>query len=142
MFCRKCGAQLEEDAKFCEKCGTPTGAEPMPEEDKQSSATETVETSETPPKKPKKTMGKIIKTIIGRTLLIIILLIAILLLLDYLGVIDTATIDAFMERTGMTKETGEETALWRCRNRRVRKGNALMQMNIMLHMQRLFRRLR
>ena len=74
MFCRKCGAQLEEDAKFCEKCGTPTGAEPMPEEDKQSSATETVETSETPPKKPKKTMGKIIKTIIGRTLLIIMIL--------------------------------------------------------------------
>lgn len=108
MFCRKCGAQLEEDAKFCEKCGTPTGAEQMPEEDKQSSATETVETSETPPKKPKKTMGRIIRKIIGRTLLIIILLIAILLLLDYLGVINTATIDAFMEKTGMTKETGAE----------------------------------
>lgn len=25
MFCSKCGASLAEDAKFCDKCGTPTG---------------------------------------------------------------------------------------------------------------------
>lgn len=23
MFCKKCGNQLPEDAKFCKKCGTP-----------------------------------------------------------------------------------------------------------------------
>ena len=22
MFCKKCGAQLDDDAQFCEKCGT------------------------------------------------------------------------------------------------------------------------
>jgi ribosomal protein L40E len=26
-FCQKCGAELEEDAKFCPKCGTAVGAE-------------------------------------------------------------------------------------------------------------------
>ena len=26
-FCKKCGAELKEDAKFCPKCGTPVGAE-------------------------------------------------------------------------------------------------------------------
>ncbi len=25
MYCLKCGTQLPEDAKFCYKCGTPTG---------------------------------------------------------------------------------------------------------------------
>ena len=25
-FCKKCGAELKEDAKFCPKCGTPVGA--------------------------------------------------------------------------------------------------------------------
>ena len=27
MFCRKCGLELEETAKFCYKCGTSTNAE-------------------------------------------------------------------------------------------------------------------
>ncbi len=26
-FCKKCGAELKEDAKFCPYCGTPIGAE-------------------------------------------------------------------------------------------------------------------
>ena len=26
-FCRKCGAELEENAKFCHSCGNPLGAE-------------------------------------------------------------------------------------------------------------------
>ncbi len=26
-FCKHCGAELKEDAKFCPKCGTPVGAE-------------------------------------------------------------------------------------------------------------------
>lgn len=25
MFCEKCGQQLNEGAKFCSNCGTPTG---------------------------------------------------------------------------------------------------------------------
>ncbi len=29
-FCKKCGAELKENVKFCPKCGTPVGAEKKP----------------------------------------------------------------------------------------------------------------
>jgi len=29
-FCQKCGAELQENAKFCPECGQPTGTAPVP----------------------------------------------------------------------------------------------------------------
>jgi len=30
MYCQKCGAQLDADARFCKACGTAAGATPQP----------------------------------------------------------------------------------------------------------------
>lgn len=30
IFCQKCGTRLQDDAKFCAKCGAPTSIEPNP----------------------------------------------------------------------------------------------------------------
>ena len=33
MFCRKCGNELDENAKFCAKCGASTSEEVIKEEE-------------------------------------------------------------------------------------------------------------
>ncbi|MBO6054363.1 MAG: zinc ribbon domain-containing protein [Oscillospiraceae bacterium] len=32
MYCRNCGAQIPDDSRFCERCGTPTGAVQAPQQ--------------------------------------------------------------------------------------------------------------
>ncbi len=74
MYCKKCGTEIAENAKFCESCGTPVEAVPVQLE-KTPEVTQTEQKAENTPKKKKR------KTwIILLTPLVVFLILALLLL--------------------------------------------------------------
>ncbi len=93
MFCRKCGHKLNDDAKFCPKCGTPTRNVSHSEEEKQNESENTEtgnqsllsdDNSNSNEKKKKKRKKH---PFIGIVLCISII-VGILLLTDYFKIVD------------------------------------------------------
>ncbi len=92
MFCKNCGNELPENAKFCKKCGKEVNKKINLQEDSfgdlngANTDKENIENSKgkkDKKNKRKRTVGRIILKII----LLLIMLMAIVILLDYLGVI-------------------------------------------------------
>jgi len=95
MFCRKCGHKLNDDAKFCPKCGTPISKASLDEtEEKQADCKTDIQEKQNEISKAEKISGKKKsdkskkKHPIVVTFLVFIMLTGILLATDYFKIVD------------------------------------------------------
>lgn len=108
MFCRKCGAQLENGTKFCVKCGTPVTQTEAPAKD-YSPAVQPVKQNDKNLKKEEKKQGKglLIGGIIILLLLLAVLGLGVLLLSQYWGKDTEESYEGYLEKAEECVSNGD-----------------------------------
>lgn len=87
MYCKKCGAELNEGAAFCKKCGTPIGAEQNENDTPATTSKDSLDNGGSNKARNKKRSHVVFK-IITTVFVIAVLLIGIVLATDYFDVVD------------------------------------------------------